>query len=65
MSDATWPATYKQRRYGEFLESQLGEANSYWLRMSVKDASRRIDELVTLRRFREITNALSEATEAP
>lgn len=65
MTQNNWPATAKQRAYGMALEQLLDEPESLWNSMTVTEASRRIDELVTLKQFRQIVNALSEATEAP
>lgn len=63
MTENTWPATAKQRAYGMALEDQLSEQESSWHTMTVTEASHRIDELVTLKSFRQIVNALPEATE--
>ncbi|MCK2035688.1 DUF3072 domain-containing protein [Microbacterium sp. SSW1-49] len=65
MTSNNWPATAKHRAYGTALEDQLDEPESSWHSMTVTEASRRIDELVTLKQLRQIVNALSEATEAP
>lgn len=58
MTNQSWPATYKQKSYGRVLEHQLDEAPSNWNQMSVADASRRIDELVTRKRFAAIVSTL-------
>lgn len=63
MTENTWPATAKQRAYGMALEDQLDEPESLWNAMTVTEASRRIDELVTLKQFRQIVEPLSEAAE--
>ncbi|KQV04045.1 hypothetical protein ASC55_03525 [Microbacterium sp. Root322] len=63
MSDNRWPATARQRAYGIALEDQLDEPESMWNAMTVTEASHRIDELVTLKTFRQIVEPLSEATE--
>lgn len=63
MTSNNWPATAKQRAYGMALEAQLDEPESPWHSMTVTEASRRIDELVTLKSFRQIVDTLSEATE--
>ena len=63
MTENTWPATARQRAYGMALEAQLDEPESSWHSMTVSEASRRIDELVTLKQFRTIVEPLSEATE--
>ncbi|AZH78179.1 hypothetical protein CSX12_06725 [Microbacterium sp. Y-01] len=65
MTHNNWPATAKQRAYGLALEDQLDEPESSWHSMTVSEASLRIDELVTLKQFRQIVNALPEVTEAP
>lgn len=63
MSANNWPATAKQRAYGMALEDQLDEPESVWNAMTVTEASHRIDELVTLKSFRQIVEPLQEATE--
>lgn len=63
MTENNWPATAKQRAFGMALEAQLGEPESLWNSMTVSEASRRIDELVTLNQFRQIVEPVREATE--